>query len=157
MKQILRQIHLFHLSETSIEDPTRLDKQNVYAILPNSMDDFEKRRSLMRFGKRGSLMRFGKRGSILRFGKRSSLMRFGKRSNPEADSDDFSNFAPSDFFDYPAEEFRNTNGLRNNKRGSLMRFGKRSSLMRFGRNSDNLEKKPHTPWRFGREEDYYMY
>ena len=102
---------------------------------------------VMRFGKRYSLMRFGKRGSILRFGKRGSLMRFGKKSSFGDDDSadlalDYPYFSESEYDPYEAR-----------KRGSLLRFGKKSSLMRFGRSADR-DKKPHTPWRFGREEEF---
>jgi len=112
----------------------------MYAFLGD--DDYipDKRTSLLRFGKRG--------GSLLRFGKRSSILRFGKRpyfnpyfAFPDAPEESFG--ALADTADAEGAE----------KRSSLFRFGKRSeeSHMKDYERSDN-EKKPHTPWRFGREE-----
>lgn len=141
--------------ESAIDDPSNLgdgvdELSQFYPISAEELDAFEKRRSLMRFGKRRSLMRFGKRGSIMRFGKRGSLMRFGKRDG--YDSADLDSYAQADLYAYPSE-FENE--YPDVKRGSLLRFGKRPSIMRFGRSIQERSNKlkPHTPWRFGREED----
>jgi len=78
-------------------------------------------------------------------------MRFGKRD--PYDSEDLDEYVPAELYGYPgdfgAEDYGDV------KRGSLMRFGKKSSIMRFGRSiQDRANKlKPHTPWRFGREEE----
>lgn len=96
-----------------------------------------KRGSLLRFGKRGSLLRFGKRGSLLRFGKRRSILRYGKRFDDDDEN-----------MDMPVDDYTGTGS--DDKRGSLFRFGKRRALFRYGRSAD----KPHTAFRFGREEDY---
>ncbi|KAH3704574.1 hypothetical protein DPMN_079632 [Dreissena polymorpha] len=102
----------------------------------------EKRRSLLRFGKRRSLFRFGKRGSILRFGKRSGYAPYT--------SDDYLPYYPSQSFDGPRDfdEF----GLPE-KRSTLFRFGKKSSGVDMKDFERDNSKKPHTPWRFGREEE----
>lgn len=137
-------------SETPLETPdidsrfNRLD--SLYALLPD--DDVmykipDKRRSLFRFGKRRSLLRFGKRGSILRFGKRPSTFDIADLNEQE--------YIPMEFYDDP----RDIGAYLADKRSSLFRFGKKSRATDslFERNSDK-DKSPHTPWRFGREEDY---
>ncbi|KAL4228394.1 hypothetical protein ACF0H5_011442 [Mactra antiquata] len=90
----------------------------------------DKRKSLFRFGKRAPF-RFGKRGSILRFGKRPSSMY-------DFNEYDLSDFVPSEFSSFGGDD--------------LDFADKRSSLFRFGKRDPEKEKKPHTPWRFGREE-----
>ncbi|XP_048728416.2 uncharacterized protein LOC125646253 [Ostrea edulis] len=109
------------------------DITDSYEFSNEDLDELVKRGSLFRFGKRGALFRFGKRNDD---DKRGSLFRFGKRM----DGYYVSPYASSENF--PEKD---------DKRGSLFRFGKRSSLFRFGRSVDN--EKPHTPFRFGREEE----
>ena len=152
----LKRLIIVLLSDSGLVDPSSVDNGldmresdfDLRGYSPELDEILEKRMPVMRFGKRNSLLRFGKRGSLFRFGKRGSLMRFGKKNGfDEADSDDFSS-------DYPYSSEPEFDPYEAIKRGSLLRFGKKSSLMRFGR-SANIDKKPHTPWRFGREEDYY--
>lgn len=109
------------------------DITDSYEFSNDDLDELVKRGSLFRFGKRGALFRFGKRNDD---DKRGSLFRFGKRM----DGYYVSPYVSSENF--PEKD---------DKRGSLFRFGKRSSLFRFGRSVDN--EKPHTPFRFGREEE----
>ena len=69
-------------------------------------------------------------------------MRFGKRADDEEDIyDDADLYPATPFSDYLAD-----------KRSTILRFGKRPSILRFGRgsNSDSNNRRPHTPWRFGR-------
>jgi hypothetical protein len=142
--------------DSALEDPSSIDEgiqdlRQVYGILPeDDVTDYEKRRSLMRFGKRRSLMRFGKRRSIMRFGKRPSIMRFGKRAYD--DDDDSYDFIPEDVYNF-SDDLETSEGFPSSKRGSIMRFGKRPSIMRFGRSEAAKEKKPHVPWRFGKDLD----
>ena len=117
-------------------DPSQ-DALDSYDFTDEDLYELMKRGSLLRFGKRGSLLRFGKRGSLLRFGKRGSLFRFGKR---------YGNDDETNGWQTGSEEFSDE-AL---KRGSLFRFGKKAALFRYGRSA---EKGPHTPFRFGREED----
>lgn len=69
---------------------------------------------------------------------------------------DVSEYVPSDFYTLNEDPLENVRLA--DKRSSLFRFGKKSRDMSsmFGRNAE-VEKKPHTPWRFGREEDYIDY
>ncbi|XP_071152755.1 FMRFamide-like neuropeptides 7 [Mytilus edulis] len=113
-------------------DPSQ-DAVDSYDFTDEDLVQLMKRGSLLRFGKRGSLLRFGKRGSILRFGKRSSLLRFGKRFGHQDDNGAWQTYLDEDL-----------------KRNSILRFGKKAALFRYGRSA---EKAPHTPFRFGREEE----
>ncbi|XP_069120158.1 FMRFamide neuropeptides-like [Argopecten irradians] len=111
---------------------------NPYSDLSDEdLAEIIKRGSLLRFGKRGSLLRFGKRGSLLRFGKRRSILRYGKRFDDQDEN-----------MELPLEDYADAGS--DDKRGTLFRFGKRRALFRYGRSAD----KPHTPFRFGREEEY---
>lgn len=107
--------------------------------------------------KRSMLFRYGKRPSLLRFGKRSSLFRFGKRLTDfdQEDEFDISTFSPivsGGLFPISSDP-RDVVDNSNYKRSSLFRFGKKSidSNPMYDRNTDKY-RKPHTPWRFGREE-----
>ena len=97
------------------------------------------------------MFRFGKRRSLFRFGKRGSILRFGKRTVPyDVDDFDLNEYNPSDFYAFnedPRDEFLPLS----EKRSSLFRFGKKSKFPEglFARNAEK-DKKPHTPWRFGR-------
>ena len=113
------------------------DAVDSYDFTNQDLYELIKRGSLLRFGKRGSLLRFGKRGSLFRFGKRGSLFRFGKRVRDDLEPVAWMN-GKDELFD---DEL---------KRSSLFRFGKKSALFRFGRSAG---KGPHTPWRFGREDE----
>lgn len=116
------------------------DAVDSYDFTNDDLYELMKRGSLLRFGKRGSLLRFGKRGSLFRFGKRSSLFRFGKRVGNDEVPFDWET-GSNEYYDDQL------------KRGSLFRFGKKSALFRYGRSAS---KGPHTPWRFGREEEEEM-
>ena len=139
------------ITDSSLDEPSSIDElrdagYDLTGYNPELDAILEKRLPLDGLAdKRNSLMRFGKRGSLMRFGKRGSLMRFGKKSGYDDDDGDILSL------DYPyyAGEYDPYQAI---KRGTLMRFGKRGSLMRFGRSADIRDKKPHTPWRFGREE-----
>ena len=109
----------------------------------DELNELVKRGTILRFGKRGSLLRFGKRGTLLRFGKRRSLLRYGKRYDGSSNNVLDDRVALEDLLDNDSDNVYE-------KRGSLFRFGKRGSLLRYGRSAD---EKPHTPFRFGREED----
>ena len=106
--------------------------------------------------KRGSLLRFGKRRSLFRFGKRSSILRFGKRPDLVGVEESVgSPLVPSEYFTLQEDpRMESSFVFPAEKKGSIFRFGKKSI------DTDNLyerhskEKKPHTPWRFGRQEDY---
>lgn len=137
-------------TDTASELESRLNRINsLYALLPedeDTLDRLDKRRSLFRFGKRRSLFRFGKRGSLLRFGKRPSV--------PDFDDFELSDYTPSEFYAVNEGPLFDSLPIAE-KRSSLFRFGKKSrdTSSLFDRNTAK-EKKPHTPWRFGREEDY---
>ena len=147
-----------YFSESGLDEPSSIDDTldlrdpgyDISGYNPELEEILEKRLPVLGLDKRYSLMRFGKRGSLMRFGKRGSLMRFGKKSGyADDDSDDFS-------LDYPYYTGAEYDPYQARKRGTLMRFGKKSSLMRFGRSADR-DKKPHTPWRFGREEEDLLF
>ncbi|KAL3836908.1 hypothetical protein ACJMK2_022314 [Sinanodonta woodiana] len=112
---------------------------NGYDEPDDDEDEFQKRSSLFRFGKRRAPFRFGKRsGTLFRFGKRGSLMRFGKKSYDDS------------YFPIEARmPFRFGKRLDD----SDLTEEKRGTLLRFGRSTDKVQKEPHTPFRFGREED----
>ncbi|KAK3612151.1 hypothetical protein CHS0354_016531 [Potamilus streckersoni] len=112
---------------------------NGYDEPDDDEDEFQKRSSLFRFGKRRSPFRFGKRsGTLFRFGKRGSIMRFGKKSYDDS------------YFPIEARmPFRFGKRLDD----SDLMDEKRGTLLRFGRSTDKIQKEPHTPFRFGREED----
>lgn len=112
---------------------------DTYGASQDDLNELLKRGSILRFGKRGSLLRFGKRGSLLRFGKRGSLLRFGKRYDEDMPA---AGWVPYGYLEDPSDE--------DIKRGSILRFGKKAALFRYGRSADNA---PHTPFRFGREEE----
>lgn len=120
-------------SDADVDFNARIGRINTLLSLLPDDEIFgypDKRKSLFRFGKRASPFRFGKRGSILRFGKRPSSMY-------DLNDYDMSDFVPSEL-----------NTLND---GNMDFASKRSSLFRFGKRE---EKRPHTPWRFGREELY---
>lgn len=137
-KKLIKCLHISDHEESEVKSLKRRsnpmdDVTDTYEFSDEDLNELMKRGSLFRFGKRGALFRFDKRSEE---DKRGSLFRFGKRM----DGYYVSPYASSENF--PEKD---------DKRGSLFRFGKRSSLFRFGRSVDN--EKPHTPFRFGREEE----
>ncbi|XP_064617813.1 FMRFamide-related peptides type HF-4-like isoform X2 [Liolophura sinensis] len=146
-------------SDSSQPDRQSEDIVDENALDTDELDDLLKRGSLFRFGKRGgSLLRFGKRGSLLRFGKRGSLLRFGKRGSSSLFR--YGKRDPSDVYDLLSNGDSKRTILRYGKRADdmdsfdvedyLNRYNKRQNILRYGRSAD---KRPHTPFRFGREED----
>nr|ADK11225.1 FMRFamide-related peptide 2 [Sepia officinalis]AKE48167.1 LFRFamide [Sepiella japonica] len=127
------------------------------------IDDVDKRNSLFRFGKRGNLFRFGKRGNLFRFGKRGNLFRFGRGGNkddPENEGLKRTIFrfgkrdGLEDLYDYEDPSVQQVAPTAGDKRGSFFRYGRSRTFFRYGRSTDkNAEKRPHTPFRFGREEE----
>lgn len=127
------------------------------------IDDVDKRNSLFRFGKRGNLFRFGKRGNLFRFGKRGNLFRFGRggsKDDPENEGLKRTIFrfgkrdGLEDLYDYEDPSAQQAAATAGDKRGSFFRYGRSRTFFRYGRSTDkNAEKRPHTPFRFGREEE----
>ena len=145
-------------------DDSELARSPIVDESALSLDDVEKRNSLFRFGKRGNLFRFGKRGNLFRFGKRGNLFRFGRGSNkddPENEGLKRTIFrfgkrdGLEDLYDYEDPTAQQVAAATSgDKRGSFFRYGRSRTFFRYGRSTDkNAEKRPHTPFRFGREEE----
>lgn len=121
---------------------------SLYVPLTDSNDVNDKSAMLFRYGKRPSLFRFGKRNNIFTFGKQPTDI----DQNYDFETNSLYPIVSAEIFPLNSEP-GDILGRRKYKKSSLLRFGKKSrdTNSLYDRSTEK-DKKPHTPWRFGREE-----
>ncbi|XP_029646981.1 FMRFamide-related peptides type HF-4-like [Octopus sinensis] len=124
------------------------------------IDDVDKRNSLFRFGKRSGVFRYGKR-TLFRFGKRGKAMRLSRSDSSEEPEDEglkrtIFRYGKRDGVEDPYEYEDPALAVAvvpEDKRNNFFRYGRSRTVFRYGRSTEKKkEKRPHTPFRFGREE-----
>ncbi|GAB1599637.1 FMRFamide-related peptides type HF-4-like [Argonauta hians] len=142
--------------DSGLEKPS-LDDQGL------GIDDLDKRNSLFRFGKRSSVFRYGKR-TLFRFGKRGKNVRLSRSDSSEEPEDEglkrtIFRYGKRDGMEDPYEYEDPALAVAmtpEDKRSNFFRYGRSGAVFRYGRSAGKTKEKrpqkPHTPFRFGRED-----